>query len=183
MQATEAVAYVHSKRILHCDIRHDNLLLDANLELKLADFQGQHFSTNGEILLDALSVEFTKSYLPRKPADHASVRTDLFALGSTIYFIMMGYEVFPDLDKFEDEDEIGCRFRSGEFPTDPHVCAAITAKCWKQLYSSAWQALSDLEEVQAAIARGETPDFVAKDVLPLPSGDAPSVEKKVRSRL
>lgn len=84
LQATEAVAYIHSKRILHCDIRHDNLLLDSNLDLKLADFQGQHFSVNGEILLDVLSVESTKSYLPRKPADHASIRTDLFALGSAV---------------------------------------------------------------------------------------------------
>ncbi|KAF4510677.1 hypothetical protein G6O67_002552 [Ophiocordyceps sinensis] len=173
VQATEAVAHVHSKRILHCDIRHDNLLLDANLDLKLADFQGQHFSANGDILLDALSVESTKSYLPRKPADHASTRTDLFALGSAIYFIMMGHEVFPHLDRCHDEDEIGCRFRGGEFPTDAHVCAAITAKCWKQLYSSARQALGDLEQVRAAIARGETPDFVARNAVDVPGGDAP----------
>lgn len=86
---------------------------------------------------------------------------------------MMGHEVFPDLDRVKDEDEIGCRFRGGQFPTDPHICAAITEKCWKQLYSSARQALGDLEEVQAAIARGETPDSVAKNVVPIISGDAP----------
>lgn len=95
IQATEAVAHIHSKRILHCDIRQDNLLLDANLDLKLADFQGQCFSADGDILLDALSVESTKAYLPRTPADHANMRTDLFALGSVIYFIIMGHEVFP----------------------------------------------------------------------------------------
>ncbi|KAB5511389.1 kinase-like domain-containing protein, partial [Coniochaeta sp. 2T2.1] len=27
-QAAEAIAYVHSKRVLHCDIRHRNLLVD-----------------------------------------------------------------------------------------------------------------------------------------------------------
>lgn len=111
------MAYIHSKRTLHCDIRHDNLLLDANLDLKLADFQGQHFSADGDVVLDALSLESTKAYLPRKPADHASIRTDLFALGSAIYFIMMGHEVFPDLDKSRDEDEIERRFRApGSFP-------------------------------------------------------------------
>ncbi len=77
IQATEAVTCIHSKRVLHCDIRHENLLLDANLNLKLAEIQGQHFSMPGEILLDALSLESTKTYLPGKPADHASVRTDL----------------------------------------------------------------------------------------------------------
>jgi serine/threonine protein kinase len=172
IQATEAVAYIHSKRVLHCDIRHDNLLLDANLDLKLADFQGQHFSVDGEILLDALSLESTKAYLPRKPADHASVRTDLFALGCAIYFIMMGHEVFPDLDMSKDEDEIERRFREGDFPTDLHVCTAITAKCWKQLYLSARQVLTDLEAVREAITRGETPDSVARNVVSVPNGDA-----------
>ncbi|PFH57779.1 hypothetical protein XA68_14567 [Ophiocordyceps unilateralis] len=112
----------HITRILHCDIRHDNLLLDANLDLKLADFQGQHFSANGEMLLNASPVESTKSYLPRQPEDHASIRPDLFARGSAIHCIMLGHEVFPDLDKFQDEDGIGSRFRGGEFPTDPHMC-------------------------------------------------------------
>lgn len=37
----EAVTYIHSKRVLHCDLRHDNFLLDANLDLKLADFQAR----------------------------------------------------------------------------------------------------------------------------------------------
>lgn len=78
--------YFHSKRILHCDLRSDNLLLDADLNLKVSDFQGQHFSNDGEIILDALSLESTKEYLPREPADHASMKTDLFALGSIIYF-------------------------------------------------------------------------------------------------
>ncbi|KAH6973858.1 kinase-like domain-containing protein [Ilyonectria sp. MPI-CAGE-AT-0026] len=168
-EATEAVAYIHSKRILHCDIRQDNLLLDAKFDLKLADFQGQCFSADGEILLDAHSLESTKAYLPRKPADHASTRTDLFALGSAIYFIIMGHEVFPDLDKSKDEDEIERRFRAGVFPTDTCVCAAITAKCWKQLYSSALQVLADLEAVREAVARGETPDSVSYGYAPPPA--------------
>lgn len=155
IQLTEAVAYIHSKRILHCDLRHDNILLNLNLNLKLANFQGQHFSANGGILLDGLSLESTKGYLPRKSADHASIRIDLFALGSTLFFIMMGHEVFPDLDGFKDEDEITRRFSAGEFPLDPHICASITEKCWKQLYSSAGQVWTDLEYVREAIARGE----------------------------
>jgi serine/threonine protein kinase len=155
IQLTEAVAYIHSKRTLHCDLRHDNILLDLNLNLKLADFQGQHFSANGDILLDGLSLESSKAYLPRKPADHANIGTDLFALGSTVFFIMMGHEVFPDLDGSKDEDEIARRFSAGEFPQDPHICAAITEKCWKQLYSSARQVWTDLEYVRDAIARGE----------------------------
>lgn len=37
-EAAEAVAHVHSKRVLHCDIQPTNLL-DIELHLKLSDFQ------------------------------------------------------------------------------------------------------------------------------------------------
>ncbi|KAF2844328.1 kinase-like protein, partial [Plenodomus tracheiphilus IPT5] len=170
IQATEALGYAHSKRILHCDIRHDNFLLDVNLDLKLADFQGQHFSADGKILLDGLSLESTKAYLPRTPADHARVTTDLFALGSAIYFIMMGHEVFPDLDN-TDEDEIERRFCADEFPTDQHLCCRITENCWKQFYSSAEQVLVDLKGISDAIARGERPNYDTERIFTVSNED------------
>ncbi len=158
VQTAEGVTYIHSKRVLHCDLRHDNLLLYENLDLKLADFQGQHFSADGVVLLDALSLESTKSYLPRTPADHARVKTDLFALGSTMYFIMMGHEVFPDLNSTDDEEEIERRFRAQEFPDDRHPCRQIVSKCWNQLYRSAQEVLVDLNNIQSAITHGEMPE-------------------------
>ncbi len=166
VQLTEGVDYFHSKRILYCDLRSDNLLLDTNLNLKVSDFQGQHFSINGEIILDALSLESTKEYLPREPADHSSVKTDLFALGSTIYFIITGHEVFPGLDKSQDEEEIERRFRAGEFPMDEHVCISITVKCWRQFYLSARQVLTDLVAIQEAVAGGESLNSIIKRVVP-----------------
>ena len=92
--------------------------------------------------------------------------TDLFALGSTLYFIIAGHEVFPELDGSKDEDEITRRFAAGEFPLDPHICATITEKCWKQLYSSAEQVLTDLGLVQDAIARGETLHYASTNDTP-----------------
>ncbi|GAB1312201.1 hypothetical protein MFIFM68171_02411 [Madurella fahalii] len=150
VQATEAVAYIHSRRVVHCDIRHDNFLLDANLDLKLADFQGKHFSPTGAIVLDVGSCESAKAWLPRHPADRCNVRTDLFALGSALQFLITGSEVEPEIER---------RFRAGEFPpADEHVCAAVTARCWRQLYTTADQVVADLKAIQAAIARGESPE-------------------------
>ncbi|KAH7318939.1 kinase-like domain-containing protein [Rhexocercosporidium sp. MPI-PUGE-AT-0058] len=123
-QAAEAVKYSHKKRVIHCDINLRNLLLDGNLDLKLADFQGMHKSCDGN------------SFLPRAHGDYADVETDLFALRSTIYFIIIGHKVFPDLDSDMDE-EIEHRFRRGQFPVDLQFCSAITRKCWAQAYCSA----------------------------------------------
>lgn len=101
-------------------------------------------SANGETLLDGLSRECSKSYMPRCHGDYACVKTDLFALGSAIYFIMTGHEVFPELDSLEDDEEISLRFQNGVFPIDSHCCSHITEKCWKQEYKSADDIVSDI---------------------------------------
>lgn len=82
--------------------------------------------------------------MPRCHGDDACVRTDLFALGSAIYFIMTGHEVFPDLDNWEDDEDVLSRFRSGLFPVDGHLCYHITDKCWKQQYELADDVILDL---------------------------------------
>ena len=148
-QAAEAVSYIHGKHVIHCDINLRNFLLDKNLDLQLADFQGMLKSLDNETSLDGLSRECSKSYLPRDNGDFASVKTDIFALGSAIYFIMTRHEVFPELDSFEDDEEISSRFRNGLFPTESHACSTITAKCWTQQYFSADEIINDLSLVGA----------------------------------
>lgn len=39
-EIAEAVAWVHRRRVIHCDIQPRNILLDEMLRAKLADFQG-----------------------------------------------------------------------------------------------------------------------------------------------
>ncbi|KAJ5175633.1 uncharacterized protein N7482_001510 [Penicillium canariense] len=148
-QAAEAISYIHGKRVIHCDINLRNFLLDGDLNLLLADFQGMLKSVDGDILLDGLSSESTKASLPRASRDYADVETDIFALGSAIYFIMTGHEVFPELHNWDDEEEIVSRFQSGHFPNENHPCSQITEKCWKQQYRQAADIVSDLSLIQA----------------------------------
>lgn len=77
------------------------------------------------------------------------METDLFALGSAIHFIIIGHEIFPDLDSLEDEEEILSRFQNGLFPIDKHAYYRVTEKCWKQQYQSADQVISDISLVQS----------------------------------
>jgi len=39
-EVAEAADYIHSKSVIHCDIQPTDILVDENLHLKLADFQG-----------------------------------------------------------------------------------------------------------------------------------------------
>jgi serine/threonine protein kinase len=91
----------------YCDIRPHNLLLDKNLDLKLADFQGKHLSADEEVLLNGFSNEPGRFPCPRDLPDYADVKTDLFALASIIYFIVMGYDAFPNVsDQDDGSDEV-----------------------------------------------------------------------------
>lgn len=155
VEICKALVHCHNHRVLHCDVRHRNILLDDELRVKLADFQGRLVSTGGETILDGGSQEEAQYYCPRNTADHADVRTDLFGLGSTIFFLMAGHEPFPGITGRNegDDEEVERRFRSGEFPEETHACTHIVEKCWRLGYSSAEEVLQDLEALMAAAVR------------------------------
>ena len=149
-QVTEAVEHVHSKRVIHCDIQPTNVLVDKSLNVKLADFQGNYLSKDGLVLLTGGSGEPCRYFCPRDDEFEADMKTDLFALGSTIYFIMTGHEVFPDIIGGHGgwDKEVRSRFENDIFPVDSHACDAITRKCWGRKYGSANEILIDIRAVQ-----------------------------------
>ncbi|KFY76423.1 hypothetical protein V498_09581 [Pseudogymnoascus sp. VKM F-4517 (FW-2822)] len=156
-EAAEAVSYVHSKRVLHCDIQPTNFLLDVELHLKLSDFQGKLLSEQGEVLLDGGSGEPCRFYLPRDDPFEADIKTDLFALGCTLYFIMMGHAVFPDIIDGADgwHDEVVDRFTNQQFPQDIHACSSVTLKCWLQQYDSAEDIVQEISFIERNIATAD----------------------------
>ena len=153
-EVTEAVEHVHSKGVIHCDIQPTNVLVDGNLHLKLSDFQGNVVSEDGNTVLSGGSGEPCRYFCPRLDDFHADTKTDLFALGSTIFFIMTGYEVFPDIIAGQDgwHEKVRCRFERDMFPVDPHVCDVITRKCWQRGYKSASEVPSDMRNLERELS-------------------------------
>ncbi|KUJ07329.1 serine/threonine protein kinase [Mollisia scopiformis] len=142
-QASEALAYIHTKNVVHCDVNTRNLLLDKNLDVKLSDFQGIYADSNGGTLY-GFALENSKSFLPRS-ANHSDQKFDLFALGTAIYEIMSGYEPFPDLDGIDNEEEIERRYIKGQFPVlDDVLAGQIIYKCWSLAYNTVDTCVEDL---------------------------------------
>ncbi|KAK4064304.1 hypothetical protein Purlil1_14103 [Purpureocillium lilacinum] len=149
-ELVEAVAHVHSRGVIHCDINPSNILLDGQFHVKLADFQGCSFNSDGEILLHARAAEPCRYFCPRNDDIEGTQATDLFALGSTIHFIATGEEVFPDIIDGAPHwyEDVQSRFARAAFPYTPGPCTAITQKCWMQQYMSAKDVLDDIKTIE-----------------------------------
>lgn len=130
-----------------------NLLLDDDLHVKLADFQGKQLSENGEVLLDGGGLEPSRFYCPRNDPFDADIKTDLFALGCVIYFIMLGYAVFPDIvDGVERWSEmVEERFEKRMWPREEHLCRNVAAKCWEREYGSARNIVWDIASIERSV--------------------------------
>ncbi|KAF6824707.1 hypothetical protein CMUS01_10119 [Colletotrichum musicola] len=155
-EAVEAVAWIHTKGVFHCDINPTNLLLDSEFHVKLADFQGQLLSPDGsgKVLLDGCCNESTRFFCPREDEFKGDVRTELFALGCAIYHIIMGRSVYPDIKDGEDgwHEKVQSRFKAKEFPSDLPICSEIARKCWLGEYISADALLLDMVAIERAYA-------------------------------
>src|SRR5207245_9759628 len=83
-----ALAYVHAKGIIHCDLKPGNVLRDARGKALLADFGQAHLASD---LTPSLGTFF---YMAPEHADLAAsipdTRWDVYALGALLYAMVTG---------------------------------------------------------------------------------------------
>ncbi|OAA66808.1 Protein kinase-like domain protein [Niveomyces insectorum RCEF 264] len=178
-QAAEAVAYIHSRGVLHCDLRPANLLVErdayqsdvddaddaddhgasvVSLSLRLADFGG---SVCSALSLDGGGLASTPFWHP--VLGHTeSVALDLFGLGSLMYVIFTAR--WPYKDTPGRPGTIEAR-EAYEALVDPLLLAeqyprnvdclpvgAVIRRCWTRGYATADEVVQDL----AGVFVGET---------------------------
>ena len=129
--AAESLHLLHSHGIIHSNLKPENLLLDSNSRLKIIDFSGSSFDG-----IVGSAVESTRFYLPRPLKQPPTIRTDLFALGSTIYEIMTSRQPYEDLedDEVEDleDDEVEALYSQQVFPSvQGFPCGQVISDCWR----------------------------------------------------
>ena len=91
-----AVKHLHSRRIIHGDIKPSNILVFENERVKLADFGNSAFILNGDKSLFSKKM-FTKNYRPLEvwENDEWGFASDIWALGCTIFYMVYGVDLFP----------------------------------------------------------------------------------------
>ncbi|KAF1994487.1 kinase-like protein [Amniculicola lignicola CBS 123094] len=136
-QAAEALVYIHLKGIVHCDLHPNNFLLDEKLDIQLCDFAGSLFGR-----LDGGAMESTRFFLPRNWQDIPNVKSDLFAFGSVMYYIMTGCEPYMDLS----DDEVTKKYELQVFPdVEGLKFGNIIKGCWQGDFRSAKDVLKAIE--------------------------------------
>ncbi|MEZ4288351.1 MAG: serine/threonine-protein kinase [Polyangiales bacterium] len=88
-QLVEALAYAHEERIIHCDIKPDNILVFDTDRVKLADFGIAKVALRTRTVLG--SGAGTVGYMaPEQAMGKPSFRSDVFSLGLVMYRMFSG---------------------------------------------------------------------------------------------
>jgi serine/threonine protein kinase len=126
-QIADALAFAHSKGVIHGDLEWANIFLDEDLNAKVGDFAGS--SLDGSPLMVAV----TPSH--RYPGLLLSKRADIFALGSTMVEVLCGQTPYEGCTDKEIKD----LFDKSKFPETKHLgpVGTIIAGCWEGKLTSA----------------------------------------------
>lgn len=114
LDAARAAAYAHARAVLHRDLKPDNILVDANGQVKLLDFGVAKLlddEANAPLLTSARY--FTPRYAaPEQIAgEPATTATDVFALAVVLYELIAGRHPFAGDD---DRGGLPARMLTGE---------------------------------------------------------------------
>ncbi|MGB8332584.1 MAG: serine/threonine-protein kinase [Polyangiales bacterium] len=88
-QLLDALAYAHQERIIHCDIKPDNVIIFPNDQVRLADFGIAKVALRTRTIMG--SGQGTVGYMaPEQAMGKPSFRSDVFSMGLVIYRMFAG---------------------------------------------------------------------------------------------
>ena len=139
-QAAEALSFAHSCGVLHSDIHCVNFLLDEELNLKVADWAGA--SIDG-----SKSWSFYRRTHQLLDVKGTTIASEIFGLGSALYWMVSGHDLFPELDGDHEKEGIRHRFQEKKFPDTSEllVLRTVIMKCWNLEYSSMAEVIEGID--------------------------------------
>lgn len=90
-QILDALAYAHRQRIIHCDVKPENMILFAGNRLRLTDFG---IAKVAQKTIRASGSGTIGHMAPEQAMGKPSLRSDVFAVGLVIYRMLTGH--WPD---------------------------------------------------------------------------------------
>jgi hypothetical protein len=156
VQVAEALAHAHGQGILHRDIKPSNLLLDARGTVWVTDF-GLARAEGGEALTATGDIVGTVRYMaPERFDGWSDPRSDVYALGATLYELATLRPPFRDADRLKliqqvlHEEPVPPRKLDHRIPRDLEtIVLKSIAREPGQRYTTAEQMAEDLRRFAA----------------------------------
>ena len=95
-KCAKALDYAHKQGVVHRDIKPSNILVEVNLEVKIADFSIAHMNRAEDTATQQLGLMGSPRYMSPEQLreDEITHHTDLFSLGIIMYEMLTGKHPF-----------------------------------------------------------------------------------------
>jgi serine/threonine-protein kinase len=175
LDVARALEHAHSRNVVHRDIKPDNILITRAGVAKLVDLGLARRTDEASHLTAARQGFGTTHYMPYEQALNARAadgRSDVYALGATLYHLVTGQVPFPGdnhLDVVEKKsvgDFLPPSFLRPETPAAlDGIVARMLARQPRDRYQTASELIVDLERSQlaAVVPSFADPDLAMKD--------------------
>jgi eukaryotic-like serine/threonine-protein kinase len=171
LDVARALEHAHSRNVIHRDIKPDNILLTLSGLAKLADL-GLAKRTDEASHLTATRQGFgTPYYMPYEQAmnaKYADGRSDIYALGATLYHLVVGEVPFPGVNHLEILDKKNLGFFTPASSVNPEIPRALDeilermmARDPQDRYQTASELIVDLERSNLS---ARVPSFVDQEL-------------------
>ena len=175
LDIARALEHAHSRSVVHRDIKPGNILMTLSGLAKLADMGLAKRTDETSHLTHAKQGFGTPYYMPYEQATnakYADARSDIYALGATLYHLIVGEVPFPGANSLEiiDKKDIGVFTPASQLNPDvPRVrrchLAKMMAREPRDRYQTVSELIVDLERsnLAAALPSFTDPDRAMQD--------------------
>jgi serine/threonine-protein kinase len=160
LDVARALEHAHSRNVVHRDIKPDNILITRSGVCKLVDLGLARRTDEASHLTAARQGFGTTYYMPYEQAinaRYADGRSDIYALGATLYHLITGAVPFPG----DNHLEVVEKKNQGEFkpasklnpavpPVLDHILSRMLAREPRDRYQTASELIVDLERSRLA---------------------------------